>query len=292
MQATGPDAQAAADGVPAAPAGMQAATCAPRADAGLRCPRCEYNLTGLPEPRCPECGTLFDWAAVRAAAAQRPQIRFERARGWRKLPALPVTAAMVLLTPWIFARQAVRRMSVGHGLVFAAVCFASTLAALLYEEGIDLVAAWVTTGAIYLPIQAVTLSVLDFSGWRQPLRSAGFWLLAGCYTSAVMMTEFRLGPPLLFLSDVVALVGGSGLSVWSPGNMFEHDWRVGVLWVQLVLWLAGLACCYATRLRARGRGFWLTAGATALTVLVILVLYAAVIEHIGFPVGEWYFDVL
>ncbi len=27
--------------------------------AGL-CPRCEYSLAGLPEPRCPECGTRFD----------------------------------------------------------------------------------------------------------------------------------------------------------------------------------------------------------------------------------------
>ncbi len=26
----------------------------------LRCERCGYNLTGLTEPRCPECGTPFD----------------------------------------------------------------------------------------------------------------------------------------------------------------------------------------------------------------------------------------
>ncbi|MHC4443355.1 MAG: hypothetical protein ACYTF1_17225 [Planctomycetota bacterium] len=30
-----------------------------RLRAGL-CPRCEYNLTGLPEARCPECGVEFD----------------------------------------------------------------------------------------------------------------------------------------------------------------------------------------------------------------------------------------
>jgi hypothetical protein len=41
-------------------------------DTGLRCPRCEYNLTGLVEDRCPECGEAFDRAELRARAAGRP----------------------------------------------------------------------------------------------------------------------------------------------------------------------------------------------------------------------------
>jgi hypothetical protein len=32
---------------------------APPVDEGLRCPRCDYNLTGLPDGRCPECGRAF-----------------------------------------------------------------------------------------------------------------------------------------------------------------------------------------------------------------------------------------
>ena len=28
------------------------------------CPLCEYNLRGLSEPRCPECGYRFDWDAL------------------------------------------------------------------------------------------------------------------------------------------------------------------------------------------------------------------------------------
>jgi hypothetical protein len=39
---------------------------APRMDAS-RCPNCGYLLIGLPEPRCPECGTGFDPAVVQAA---------------------------------------------------------------------------------------------------------------------------------------------------------------------------------------------------------------------------------
>jgi hypothetical protein len=43
-------------------------------DTGLRCPRCEYNLTGLVEDRCPECGEAFDreLLALGYAAGPRP----------------------------------------------------------------------------------------------------------------------------------------------------------------------------------------------------------------------------
>lgn len=34
------------------------------------CARCSYILTGLPEDRCPECGTPFRWREVRERAAR------------------------------------------------------------------------------------------------------------------------------------------------------------------------------------------------------------------------------
>ncbi len=40
----------------------------------LFCPTCDYNLTGLSEQRCPECGTEFDPDAIRrfATTALKP----------------------------------------------------------------------------------------------------------------------------------------------------------------------------------------------------------------------------
>lgn len=32
------------------------------------CPKCDYDLRGLPEERCPECGTEFRWDEVRKRA--------------------------------------------------------------------------------------------------------------------------------------------------------------------------------------------------------------------------------
>jgi hypothetical protein len=42
------------------------------ADAGLRCPKCDYNLTGLAEDRCPECGEAFNREQLRMLAEGKP----------------------------------------------------------------------------------------------------------------------------------------------------------------------------------------------------------------------------
>jgi len=54
------------------------------ADLDISCPLCEYNLRGLSEPRCPECGYKFVWAELIEATRSAHQYLFEvhRRKTW------------------------------------------------------------------------------------------------------------------------------------------------------------------------------------------------------------------
>ena len=46
-------------------------------DEQLVCPLCDYNLRGLTEARCPECGYTFEWADLRDPARRKHKYLFE-----------------------------------------------------------------------------------------------------------------------------------------------------------------------------------------------------------------------
>jgi hypothetical protein len=46
----------------------------------VACPLCDYNLRGLVEPRCPECGYRFEWAEVIDPSLRPPPYLFEHAQ--------------------------------------------------------------------------------------------------------------------------------------------------------------------------------------------------------------------
>jgi hypothetical protein len=104
----------------------------PPADPELACPLCGYNLRGLIEPRCPECGFAFQWDELRDLKRQRHRYLFEHGAGkswgtfwktvwhtWRPkefwtdlIPAMPVRPAR-LITYWLLtAAMAVALLSV------------------------------------------------------------------------------------------------------------------------------------------------------------------------------------
>ncbi len=248
-------------------------------DSGLRCPECEYNLTGLTEPRCPECGVVFDWEEVRRAVANPPRIAFERAKRWNKVPAFFVTWVTVLFAPWIFARQIVQHASLRHGLAFAGICFVGT--SLSYFAGMDweFQVTWLLTALIYIPLQALWLSALDPAGWRKTGKTLRFWLITGCYTSAVMLTEVVHGPPLLLLGDLLEFVMTGRVNSWLD-ELYEFSTESVLLWTQLGLWIIVLCCVYAKRVTKRPHAA-LVAIRTVVVGASLLVLYGAAVQWIG-----------
>ena len=68
-------------------------------DEDLDCPRCGYNLRGLPQPRCPECGLVVDLDQIRAAQALLSKPLFEYQ--WRRRPIRSFFSTVWLtVRPW------------------------------------------------------------------------------------------------------------------------------------------------------------------------------------------------
>lgn len=111
----------------------------PPLDSGLRCPACEYNLTGLAENRCPECGCAFDPDELRARLETAP----------RPIPvwgdrdkALLIRFAQVCLMTWFrpgrFGRTFPRRYdpaSAGRFRLMVVLAAAAPLTILLVVQG-------------------------------------------------------------------------------------------------------------------------------------------------------------
>ena len=85
---------------------IEHATAAPNWSAmseDVACPLCEYNLRGLVEPRCPECGYRFEWSEVLEADKRPHPFLFEhhpRRNVWSF-----VRTKLAGLRPWKFWRS-------------------------------------------------------------------------------------------------------------------------------------------------------------------------------------------
>ncbi|MCP4251012.1 MAG: hypothetical protein GY778_28575 [bacterium] len=65
-------------------------------DPNLLCPQCGYNLRGIPEDRCPECGFGYDRAAIRSIASAE---NWERDRRYCRTICWSALAAALIVGP-------------------------------------------------------------------------------------------------------------------------------------------------------------------------------------------------
>jgi hypothetical protein len=99
----------------------------------VRCPLCEYNLRGLSEPRCPECGHRFDWAVVIDPSRRLHPYLFEHhpernlwsfartlwgtlrpRRFWQSLPANQPLRPRRMIIYWLLAALVASTSVIGH----------------------------------------------------------------------------------------------------------------------------------------------------------------------------------
>jgi len=117
------------------------ADAAPVSGEAVHCPLCEYDLRGLTEPRCPECGFRFDWADLTDPARRRHPYLFEHhpernvrsfvrtllgglrpAKFWRSIHPAQRSRPVRLIAYWLAAASLlVAATAAHHALFFAQV---------------------------------------------------------------------------------------------------------------------------------------------------------------------------
>lgn len=80
----------------------------------LYCFSCGYDLEGLPERRCPECGTAFD---PQAMLAEIERARPDRLEVIAQLLAIPFSAAMFGMGGWLGAAIIVLLLLPGAAII-------------------------------------------------------------------------------------------------------------------------------------------------------------------------------
>lgn len=240
-----------------------------------RCPNCEYNLTGLTESRCPECGEPFDWEQVIRQAANPVTIAFERSRGVARVCGFVLTWATVLFAPWVFARQICARVSLAAGMVFAAVCCVPVTARSTWDLDLLSYAAWMTTIFLHILAQAALLTILDPNVRREGRRALRFWIAVGGYTTAVVVTECYEGPPFLDPKGLDELIFAP-LRGRTPnfGAALDYGSNSWLGWFTLLLWLIPVIWCYVMRLKKRGVHVSIRIPMSLLAIGGLLVLYS------------------
>ena len=185
-------------------------------DGGLICPNCEYNLTGLPEHRCPECGEEFDVdeLSLIAAGVPMPATSWDRQRTFR---AFCETWWLSLTAPRRLAQHFPARHDAGLAVGYSFGCYAlgAIAFALLWlgfvvkEGALELlrVIPAVALGASFVCSMCETATAGILAALVKPTRATQryhFWRGFTHYTSGyAVLTGLWGGVGVLLASDLV-----------------------------------------------------------------------------------------
>lgn len=270
------------------------------ADSGLRCPQCDYNLTGLAESRCPECGAAFDPEELRRILAG----------GWAPIPGwddrgdtnILVAFARVCWATWFHPGEFARRFPLCYDRLSVTAFRWLARAVAIGIFWLTPVVLYVAMGGFpgkarhlaptilvfYLPIVLATLFasfvcetvlgvILDFAvGWtRLPPhpRSRRSWLgIVSFYSSFLIVTAATAG---LAGNVIIALLG--------VGSRLGNTLLLPLFAVDLLWWWYCLAKAVAIR-GSRRRGKWFAIAIIPLVgvAAIALMVGSAVVFGAGF----------
>jgi hypothetical protein len=161
----------------------------------VSCPRCEYNLRGLPTPRCPECGLDFSWTAIFQAAHNQRDWLFEHQ--WKKKPVRAFFQTLSRTTrPFSFWREFqltdrpnLKALAVMIFLVLIWCTFAHSLVAVI-DSGLSLLVSSLTPTGVprMFPGRFGVPNTAFFFGRYSPFAPSFLTLAPAAYFLSVFAT--------------------------------------------------------------------------------------------------------
>jgi hypothetical protein len=189
-------------------------------DTGMRCLVCDYNVTGLSENRCPECGTEFDPDLLRRVAAGQPipctpwDTRGGFVGFWQ-------TWWMSLVKPWRLADNFAPRHNVRRAAAYTLICYSLAGGTFAY------CVAWIGLSTGNVDFMLVLVSAV--------LVAAVFaWWLCETVTAvalALLVKPTRAKSPYHFWRGITHYTSGFTLltGTWGVCCFYCNTWWSGAL---------------------------------------------------------------